>query len=204
MRVMMLVASFMSVFIATMYSQDVKEFESTQAKDVSDLIAPYLKSYCVLENLDCTSLTQKLFGESLKEEKFTSPRRLSSKKHITGNWTYFMAKTPLIYEIVKIEKDRYAVLYNKKDPTTILTDKKSEWRIALIDNRLKVMMDKPFVTVWKYDNSNLSMWNMICTDMEFNNNKITVKITYVEAERGADQEFTATANYDGTFASIIV
>ncbi|MBN2662618.1 MAG: hypothetical protein JXR68_03115, partial [Bacteroidales bacterium] len=177
------------------YSQNNKNYEFSQGKEVTDFIAPYLKDLCYEENFKFDSLTILLLEDTLRTEKHFSiyPFYLSSLKYNTGMWTYYTTKTPMIYEIEKYDTGQYIVLYNKLNPSIILLSQKSEWRVALIDTNYNIVLDKSFFTSMNYKNNFAGMWDMIYTSLNVINEEIKVQITYVHTGGGGgrDQEFTA-------------
>ncbi len=170
-----------------------------EAKEAKDYIAPYLHSFFTQAHINSDSLVKLLLGDSIKSGRDTSfmPFDISSEKHIVDGWKYFTAKTPLIYEMTKVEQNRFVVLYNKFHPEYILESKKSQWRIAVVDSTLRLIDDKSFITPWKYNNPTVSMWDMIYTDMEVGEPNIIAKITYVHTGSGGgrDQEFTCKISF---------
>ena len=190
------------------YTNDNKEYEATQGKEVTDFIAPYLKNFCKRENIDFDALIKKLFEDYLRSDQFKSfmPFFLSSEKYINGNWTYFTAKTPLIYEIEKVESEKFLILYSKLHPELILTNKESEWQMALIDVNLKIIDNESFFTQWKYNNEYVAMWDMIYTRLDVKDKKVIAKITYVHTGSGGgrDQEYTITTNVTNKIDKIII
>lgn len=190
------------------FSQMNKDYSITHGKEISGFVAPYLIGYCMNENLNCDSLVKLLFKDSLMTVQHHSylPCMISSERHINGKWTYFKSRTPLIYEIQKVGSDRYIVLYSKLNPELILTNEKSEWRLALVDNNLNLLDDKVFITEWKYDNKSVAMWDMIYTTLKVLDAGFAAIITYVHSGGGGgrDQEFTANFKINKTIENLNV
>jgi len=198
---------FLLFFCKISFAQAQQPYESTHGKQVGDFMAPYVTDFCKKENINPDTLKKIIFGTLLDNKSDTAftPFMLSSKEHMTGNWIYYTANTPLIYEIKK-QNDLVVILYSKLNPEKILTDKSSEWRIAVLDKKMKVIADKNFNTTWKYSNEYIAMWDMIYTNMMVSKSAIQVKITYVHTGTGGgrDQEFTVTANEFPKLNKIIV
>lgn len=190
------------------YSQNSKSYEFTHGEEVTDYMAPYIKDFCDEENIICDSLIKLLLADSLRTEQFVSYGAfyLGSPKHSTGQWTYFTAKTALIYEMEKYDDEKYVVLYSRLHPELILKNKESEWRIAVIDKNFNIISDKKFLTYIKYDNTDIAMWDMIYTSLEINNQEITANIIYVHTGSGGgrDQGFTAKYSLSDIYDEIKV
>jgi hypothetical protein len=88
----------------------------------------------------------------------------------------------------------------------ILTCKKSEWNLALIDKNSKIIEIKSLYTPWKYTNESIAMWDMIQTNLAIKKATATVKITYMHTGNGGgrDQEFTAKTVLKNKLGTIMV
>lgn len=101
------------------------------------------------------------------------------------------------------------MLYTKLSPYPLLDKKKnenSEWRIAIVNDQLKVIDEKIFFTKWKYNNESLNMWDMIFADLKKGNGKIVATISYIHIGSGGkrDQEFNIVIDYKNKIKSINV
>jgi hypothetical protein len=193
------------------YCQTVKNDGLTYDNEVTDYIAPHIKGFCQTENIDWRKVVKLLLDDSLRTRDFVSfmPFTITSDRYITGNYGCYRTKTPLIYEMKKIDSDQFIVLFNKNHPELILDKKaneKSEWEIAVVDRNYRIVDEKTFFTQWKYDNEFFAVWDWFDTSMGITGKTIIITISYLHIGSGGgrDQQFTVKIDYNNKINKIVV
>lgn len=168
---------------------------------VTGRFAPYAFDDARKLGLDAQHVLTLLFPEgapSPLDDLTPPPAFISSHAHETGDWTYFMSATVLVYQIVSAgAPGGTLVLYSRSLPGRIIDNVLDvEWRLALLDRgATAVLSETPFRTTMRRRSIDIER-DMIYADLSVAANTARVEITYARTGSGSGREQSFVATFE--------